>query len=170
DSHRPPCRKLCCERTTTRREHCQYIVDSRAHRCALQLQRFAGAAECLAQAREIDDVHRERIAERCIVHLRERPRPGAAAASLATGAASVGITSKAQLHSELYLVGFRKESADIFAGETSEARVFEPQPKCRRDVVAQAHAVVDAVARPPIDRRQRRYESCTGVGLDITES
>src|SRR5207244_12651868 len=78
--------------------------------------------------------------------------------------------SKAKLHAELYLVGLGKEAADIFTGETSEARVLEPQSKCPCDVVAQAHTVVDAVARPPIDRRQRGYEGCARIGLGITEA
>src|SRR5437660_11654522 len=71
--------------------------------------------------------------------------------------------SKAELHAELYLVGLGKEAADIFTGETSEARVLEPQSECPCDVVAQAHTVVDAVACPPIDRRQRRYEGSARV-------
>src|SRR5512143_1348063 len=61
---------------------------------------------------------------------------------------------EAQLQTEAYLIRVGQPVTD-FARQAAEAAVFQPQPEARIEVVAQADAVIHAVAiAPRIEHRR----------------
>ena len=125
-AHRASRRQFGRKDAAARGQRRQNVGDGeRVRGYALQRQPLARCSERLAQAREVDDLHRQR------------------------GRCCGVVQSETELHAELHLIGLRQEAVQAFAGETSEARIFEAESKRRRDVVAQADAVIHAIARPP---------------------